>query len=155
MNKIRIIALVTMLTLSSNGFCQNHLDFISKNNLKKLTFNIGDQIGYTEKDFSIIKTGELQEIKDSTITVNGKIIKTEEIRRIGHRKKGTALLSIATAAVSGFVLGYFTLSPNNTATEKIIGLSISIPLFTMGEIIQWKNRVDKVQNKYKFEVSSQ
>jgi hypothetical protein len=153
MNKIRIIALITLLTVSKNGFCQNHLDFISKDNVKKLTFNIGDRIGYVEKGFTIVRTGKLQEIKDSLIIVNGKTIRTQDIRLIGHRKKGTVLISIATAAASGFALGYLTLPNNNSTTQKNIGLSISIPLFTMGQIIGWKNRLHKVQNKYKFEVS--
>jgi len=154
MNRIKIIFIGVFFITTSNLFCQNHLDFISKNNKKTLSYKQGDKIGYAKKGFTIVETGILQEINDSIITVSGKLIRIEDIRLIGHRKKGTTLISIGTAAIAGFALGYLTLPANNSTAEKIVGLSISIPLFTIGEIIGWKNRVYNVSKKYTFKVSS-
>jgi len=95
----------------------------------------------------------LQEINDSTIIVNGKSIRIEDIRLIGHRRKGTTLIGIGTAAIAGFALGYFTLPTNNSTPKKILGLSISIPVFTVGQIVGWKNRVFNIRKKYKYKVT--
>ncbi len=151
MNKI--LALIGFFIISTNCFCQNHLDFISKKNDKKLTFNIGDRIGYKKKGFTANRIGILQEIKDSVIIVNGKTIKIEDLKFIGHRKKGTGIISFATGFVSGFTLVYLILPKKNSTAQKVTGLSISIPLLTIGEIVSWKNRMHKVKDKYRFEVS--
>lgn len=145
--------LITLLVMSNFCICQNHLDFVSNaNNQKKLTFNVGDRIGYTQKGLSLVKSGVIQEIKDSLLIVNDKSVLLEDLKFIGHRKKGTNFYIIASAVLSGSVLGYFTLPKDNTSTQKIVGISLSVPLFAIGEIIGWKNRLHKVEDKYKYEV---
>jgi hypothetical protein len=155
MQEIRIIFISILFITNSFVFCQNHLDFIPKNNKKRiLSFNKSDRIGYAIKGFSFIRTGELQEINDSTITVSGKTIQIADLTKIGHRKRGNVLISIGTAAIGGFALGYLTLSPYNSTTQKVVGLSISIPMFTFGQIISLKNRVYNLRKKYTYKVST-
>lgn len=154
MQRMKIIIIGMFLITNSYVFCQNHLEFIPKNNEKTLSFKQGDHIGYTKKGFSFIKNGELETITDSTITVSGKTIHISDIKFIGHRKKGTGLVAIGTAAVAGFALGYFTAPETNSNTEKVVGLSIAIPVFTLGAIVNYKNRLYNVRKKYTFKVTS-
>lgn len=154
MHGIRMILIGILSITNSFVFCQTHLDFIPKNNKKILSYYKSDRIGYVKIGNPFIKTGELQDINDSTITVSGKTIRIADITYIGHRKKGTVLIEIATAAIAGFALGYLTAPANNSTAEKVVGLSISIPVFTFGQMIGWKNKVYNVRNKYTYKVSS-
>ena len=152
MNQIRLPFLIILLIINLNVFCQSRLDFTHKSNNKKVTFKIGDQIGYVEKGFIFVKSGEIKEIKDSSIILNGKTIKIEDIKFIGHRKKGTTTIVIATALLAGITLGGIPFEDYNSTTNKIVGSSIAISLITIGQIVAYKNRVIKVRNKYGFEV---
>ena len=155
MQEIRIIFISILFSTNSFVFCQNHLDFIPKNNKKKvLSYNKSDRSGYAIKGFSFIRTGELQEINDSTLTVNGKTILIADITKIGHRKRGTFFIELGAAFIWGTALGILTVPPNNSTTKKVIGISISIPMFTIGQIVGWKNRVYNVRQKYTYKVSS-
>lgn len=153
MKKNRLILVIILLITKSYVFGQYHLDFIPKNNKKTLSFKVGEKIGYAEKGRTFIKTGELHKINDSTITVSGKTIPIADLKLIGHRKKGMTLIGIGSLAIAGFALGYFILPANNSTAEKVVGLSISIPMFTLYEIISWKNRVYNVSKNYTYKAS--
>jgi hypothetical protein len=151
MNKIRFSLLIVLCSIYSIAFCQSQLNFISKSNGKRLTFKVGDNVGYAKRGFTAIRTGKLEAIKDSTITIDGKIIKITDLRLIGHRKKGTSLMVITTGLLAGALIGWYSNPAYYSGTERTVGVSIGTSLFAAGEIISINNKVYKV-SKYSFEV---
>lgn len=133
-------------------YSQSSIEFVHKNPKKTLVFVPGDRMAYAKKGFSPIKSGILETITDSTLTVNGKTIRLSDLKFIGHRKKGTNTKIIGMSALSGIALGTFLASNNTSSATSIVSLSLSASLFTIAEIIAFKNRVHRVK-KYTYYVT--
>lgn len=133
-------------------FSQSSIEFIHKNPKRTLMFVPGDHIGYAKKGLSPIKSGTLESITDSTLTVGGNTISLSELKFIGHRKKGTNSKIIGLSALSGMALGTYLASNNKSNAASIAILTSSVSLFTIAEITAFKNRVHRVK-KYSYHVT--
>ncbi len=142
---------VMVFSLCFNSYGQTRLEYTSELNNKQLSFTIGEQIGF-RKDGGLLKNGQLQQINDSSLIINGESIRIKDISHIGHRKRGTGFITFSGAFLSGSVLGYFALSSSNAAGVRIAGLTGSVFIFTLTEITAIKNRMYKVKDKYRFVV---
>jgi hypothetical protein len=133
-------------------FGQKQLEFTSKAYHNTVYFNQGDRITYAKKGISYMRTGKIETINDSSITVNGRIVLLRDLKLIGHRKKGSMFLVGVNSFISGLMLGFAL-----TATDDISGLIsfvCAIPIITWSTYITDKNKIYKVRKKYTYAVKN-
>jgi hypothetical protein len=144
MNCIKLNFIVVFFLLSLTTYSQNQLQLLSSN--KNQIFNIGDRVGITKKG-SFIISGELEKIDRTSIMIKDRTIQINDIQRIGYRKKGTTIKAIATAMISGFILGYSVLPNHNSTTERAVGATISLSAFIYSLRINKKNKLFRIKKK--------
>jgi hypothetical protein len=150
--KFLLLISIFVLGININLYSQSQLEFISQKNNKKLIFKVGDKVGYSKKGLSFLKSGKIESIKKTYIMVSGKVVFIDDIKLIGHRRRGTTTINILSIFVAFSTFSVMTLPNDNSKTLKVIGLFVSIPTLFFGQINEWKNRTYNVSEKYNYEV---
>lgn len=117
---------------------------------KEVLIKEGSRVGYKTKQDFFLKGGNVHILNDSSIQVNDRAIILKKIKYFGIRKKGSTGLTILTAALSGFSLG-FTLN-SNSSTVRAIGILRAASFYGVSFYIGEKNKPRNLKKKWKLEV---
>jgi hypothetical protein len=154
---IRTKLLILLFFLFCGSFislCQNTIKLTNQNNGKEIQIKEGARVGYFINGKSAIRTGYLNTISDSTLTINSNKVPINNIKAIGQRKKGTAVYSIGLSAVCGCILGYSLGNSELSPGLKTVGLISAASLFTYTIYFGQKNTPKKLKKKWTLEIAN-